>query len=129
MLKSIQSSANKGGILQTEEAKRFSDHLKKNIINTGFGAPNDEKNLKLESELQIVWAERVSNMEEGETIASITNELLQANKSILAARPPEAGTAKDYASAVGPDSDLFKTLMADTIRQRWRSRPSSSRNI
>ena len=50
-------------------------------------------------------------MEEGETIASITNELLQANKSILAARPPEAGTAKDYASAVGPDSDLFKTLM------------------
>ena len=114
MLKSIQSSENKGGILQTEEAKRFSDHLKKNIINTGFGAPNDPKHLKLESELQIVFAERVSNMEEGETIASITNELLQANKSILASRPPEAGTAKDYASAVGADSNLFKTLMADT---------------
>jgi len=114
MLKSIQSSVIKGGILQTEEAKRFSDHLKKNIINTGFGAPNDEKNLKLESELQIVFAERVSNMEEGETIASITNELLQANKSILAARPPEAGTAKDYLSAVGPDSDLFKIYEADT---------------
>ena len=114
MLKSIQSSANKGGILQTEEAKRFSDHLKKNIINTGFGAPNDPKHLKLESELQIVFAERVSNMEEGETIASITNELLQANKSREAVRPPEAGTAKDYASAVGANSDLFKTLMADT---------------
>lgn len=114
MLKNIQSSEVKGGILQSAEAKRFSDHLKKNIINTGFGAFNDEKNLKLESELQIVWANRVSNMQEGETIATITNELLQANKSIFAVRPPEAGTAKDYLSAVGPDSDLYKIYKADT---------------
>ena len=83
MLKSIQSSANKGGILQTQEAKSFSDHLKQNVINTNFGAFNDPKNLRLESELQIVFAERVSNMQEGETIATITNELIQASRKPL----------------------------------------------
>jgi hypothetical protein len=114
MLKSIQSSENKGGILQTEEYKRFSKHLKANVINPEFGAINEEADRVRESELQIVFADRVANMEEGETIASISNELILANKKTLAVRPPEAGTAKDYLSAVGPDSDLFKTLMADT---------------
>ena len=114
MLKSIQSSANKGGILQTEEYKRFSKHLKANIINPEFGAINPEADRVRESQLQIVFADRVANMQEGETIASISNELILANKNTLAVRPAEAGTAKNYLSAVGPDSDIFKTLMADT---------------
>lgn len=115
MLKSIQSSANKGGILQTQEAKSFSDHLKQNVINTGFGAYNDPKNLKLESELQIVFAERVTNMQEGETIATITNELILANKKITSDRPAYAADYKNYLQAVAPTSDLFKALESGAI--------------
>ena len=114
MLKSIQSSANKGGILQTQEAKSFSDHLKQNVINTNFGAFNDPKNLRLESELQIVFAERVSNMQEGETIATITNELIQASRKPLV-KPVYAADYNTYLQAVAPNSDLYKALKSETI--------------
>ena len=114
MLKSIQSSANKGGILQTEEAKRFSDHLKQNVINTSFGAFNKEADRIKESELQIVFAERVSNMQEGETIASITNELIQASKKPLV-KPVYAADYNTYLQAVAPNSDLYKALESGTI--------------
>jgi hypothetical protein len=114
MLKSIQSSANKGGILQTQEAKSFSDHLKQNVINTNFGAFNDPKNLRLESELQIVFAERVSNMQEGETIATITNELIQASRKPLV-KPVYAADYNTYLQAVAPNSDLYKALESGTI--------------
>ena len=115
MLKSIQSSVMKGGILQTEEAKRFSNHLKKNVIDIGFGAYNDPRNLVIESELQVVWAERVSNMQEGETIATITNELILANKKITSDRPAYAADYKNYLQAVAPTSDLYKALESGDI--------------
>jgi hypothetical protein len=114
MLKSIQSSENKGGILQTEEAKRFSDHLKRSVINTSFGAFNKEAELIKESELQIVFAERVSNMQEGETIASITNELIQASRKPLV-KPVYAADYNTYLQAVAPNSDLYKALESGTI--------------
>ena len=115
MLKSIQSSVMKGGILQTEEAKRFSNHLKKNVIDIGFGAYNDPRNLVIESELQVVWAERVSNMQEGETIATITNELILANKKITSDVPVYAADYKNYLQATAPTSDLFKALESEAI--------------
>ena len=115
MLKSIQSSVMKGGILQTEEYKRFSKHLKANVINPEFGATNEEADRVRESELQIVFADRVANMQEGETIASISNELILANKSTLAERPAYAADYKNYLQAVAPTSDLFKALESGAI--------------
>ena len=115
MLKSIQGSVMKGGILQTEEYKRFSKHLKANVINPEFGATNEEADRVRESELQIVFADRVANMQEGETIASISNELILANKSTLAERPAYAANYKNYLQAVAPTSDLFKALESGAI--------------
>jgi ABC-type phosphate/phosphonate transport system substrate-binding protein len=88
--------------------------LKQNVINTSFGAFNKEADRIKESELQIVFAERVSNMQEGETIASITNELIQASKKPLV-KPVYAADYNTYLQAVAPNSDLYKALESGTI--------------
>jgi ABC-type glutathione transport system ATPase component len=99
----------KGGILQTQEFKNFSRLLKTNIINPEFGATNKEEDRVRESQLQIVLQNRVANMEDGENIASITNELIQANKQSQA-KPTYAESYKSYLEAVGPKSDLNNAL-------------------
>jgi len=99
----------KGGILQTQEFKNFSRLLKTNIINPEFGANNKEVDRVRESQLQIVLQNRVANMEEGENIASITNELIQANKQSKV-KPIYAESYKSYLEAVGPKSDLNNAL-------------------
>lgn len=105
MLKSIQSDVRKGGILQTQEFKNFSRFLKTNIINPEFGAMNKEADRVREAELQIVLQSRVANMQEGENIASITNELVQANKQSQA-KPIYVESYNSYLEAVGPGSSL-----------------------
>jgi len=54
-------------------------------------------------------------MQEGETIASISNELILANKSTLAERPAYVADYKNYLQAVAPTSDLFKALESGAI--------------
>ena len=115
MLKSIRASVEKGGILQTQESKMFSNHLKKNILNTNFGSYNKPMDIKRESEMQVVWAERVSNMQPGETIASITNELIMANKGVRVTKPIQADGYKSYSDATGPVSELTRQLMSGEI--------------
>ena len=105
MLKSIQSSVMKGGILQTQEFKNFSRLLKTNIINPEFGAFNKEADRVREAELQVVLQNRAANMEEGENIASITNELIQANRQSKT-KPMYVESYKSYLDAVGPGSTL-----------------------
>jgi len=105
MLKSIQSSVIKGGILQTQEFKNFSRLLKTNIINPEFGATNKEADRVREAELQVVLQNRAANMEEGENIASITNELIQANRQSKT-KPIYVESYKSYLEAVGPGSTL-----------------------
>ena len=109
MLKSIQSSVIKGGVLQTQEFKNFSRLLKTNIINPEFGAINKEADRVREAELQVVLQNRVANMQEGENIASITNELIEANRQSKT-KPIYAERYKSYLDAVGPGSSLDNAL-------------------
>ena len=114
MLKSIQSSVIKGGVLQTQEFKNFSTLLKTNIINPEFGAINKEADRVREAELQVVLQNRVANMQEGENIASITNELIEANRQSKA-KPIYVESHKSYLEAVAPNSSLYNALKAGDI--------------
>ena len=100
----------RGGVLESAEAKRFSDHIKDLVLVTGPMGALDFESSKSESKLQIVYAERVLS---GESPAIVAKELINGYKSMSIPKPIYAGNT--YEDSVKPESDLFKALQSNII--------------
>jgi hypothetical protein len=100
----------RGGVLESSEAKRFSDHLRDNVIIKGPLGNLDFESQQNESKLQIVYDQRVLD---GESPAVVANELINVYGKRNIAQPQYAGDT--YENSTKQGSDLYNALKNGTI--------------